>query len=86
MGAAVIKMSDRANRVRRRRFNDPLESPLVVATRRLVAKATSKAIEQHQNTHSTEQSLVAGAYAAGLADALKMLEFAAVELAKRAAP
>jgi hypothetical protein len=87
MGAAtVIKLSDRAPRVRKRRYNDPLESPLVRATRKLIKKATATAVEKHQNTHSTEEALVAGAYASGLADALVLLEWVAVELAKKPQP
>ncbi len=87
---AVYRMSDykppqpsRGARVTRRNKNDPLQSPLVAQTRKLVAAATAKAIETHTTTVSTEEALVAGAYAQGLADAMVMLEFVAVELAKR---
>lgn len=82
--AAVIKLSDR--RPRRRRHNDPLDSPLVRMTRKLAQNAVAKAIEKHQETPSTEEALVAGAWAQGVADCLKMLEWVAVELAKKASP
>jgi hypothetical protein len=88
MSGVLIHMADHQTKYKswreiRRNKNDPLQSPLVAQTRKLVATATAKAIENHQTTVSTEQAIAAGAYAAGLADAMVMLEWVAVELAKK---
>lgn len=90
MGAVVLKMTDYRDRPNKspckpkRNKNDPLQSPLVATTRKMAAAAIAKATEKHLSTHSTEEALVAGAYVQGMADCLVMLEFVAVELAKKA--
>ena len=82
----LLKMADHSSRPRKRRHNDPLDSPLVRAARKLIRNAASKAIDAHQDTTSTEGAIAAGAYAQGLADALVLLEWVAVELAKKPQP
>jgi hypothetical protein len=67
----------------RRNKNDPLQSPLVAQTRKLVATATAKALEAHQRTVSTEEAIASGGYIQGMAGAMVMLEWVAVELAKK---
>lgn len=86
MGAAVIKLSDHVSRPRRRRHNDPLESPLVRHTRAAIQKTMQKVADAHLETTSTEGAIATGGYLQGMADALKLLEWVAVELAKRPTP
>lgn len=82
----MIKLSERKPPVKRRarrRANDPLQSPLVAHTRKLVTAALEKATEQHLSTHSTEEALASGGYIQGMADCMMLLEFVAVELARK---
>lgn len=83
---AIIRMADHTPRPRKRRHNDPLDSPLVRLTRKMVSSHLKRMADAHLETPSTEVALQTGGYLQGAADVMKMLEWVAVELAKKASP